>query len=1155
MQEYTFCLHQRGLMGSLMSNFAFLAAEFPAVHESATAAERHVASDPRAAAFYAGRTVEIAVKWAFANDPGLKLPYQDNIAALLHEPTFKRAAGEAVFTKAKYINTLRNRAVHEERTVIQQGQAAGAVKELFHVCFWLARTYARHGKPADGLAFDASVLARRDDTLKKAFAHLKAQQQALEDKDGELTKLLADKAALDAELQALRAEVAAARKAAETVPDSHDYNEAETRDRFIDLLLREAGWTLDKPEDVEFRVEGMPNAEGVGFIDYVLWGADGKPLGLVEAKRTRKDARQGQQQAKLYADTLQKQFGQRPVIFYTNGYEHWIWDDADRPPRQTGGFYTRDQLEWLIQRRSTRKRLSQVKSDPGIAGRPYQQRAIRAIARAFDEDSERKALLVMATGSGKTRTVIALVDLLMRAGWVKRVLFLADRVALVNQATGAFKKHLPDAAPVNLVTERTTDGRVFLSTYPTMMNLIDGKRDGKAAFGPGHFDLIVIDEAHRSVYQRYRAIFDYFDSLLVGLTATPKDEIDKNTYSLFDLEDGVPTDAYSLDQAVADGHLVPPHAISVPLRIMRSGLRYDELSEDEKDQWDMLEWGEEDVPDTVEAAEINKRLFNQDTVDHVIAHLMENGVKVEGGDRLGKTIIFAKNQAHAEYIKQRFDIAYPADAGHFARVITYDSGPYAQTLIDDFSLRDKAPHIAISVDMLDTGIDVPEIVNLVFFKPMRSKTKFWQMMGRGTRLCPDLFGPGQDKEFFRVFDYCQNLEFFGADPEIREAGNAKSLSERLFAARLDLVRALDGQAKADGFANGDQAPYDVGADAPPGEDEIRDAALQVLHQTVTGLNLDNFLVRQKRRVVEKYQADDAWTKLDEAARTELVEEIAPLPSAHELGTEEAKRFDLLMFQLELALLKGSNRFGALKKQLLEIASALEDQTAIPGIAARAELIEAIQTSEWWEGVTVPLLELVRLRLRDLVQHIEKGRKAVVYSNFADEIGTGEEIALPQVGEADFARFKAKARHFLLGLSGNQVLDRLRQGKALTAYDLSELERLLLEAGIAEPQDIERARDASRGFGRFVRALVGLDRTAVNDAFAEFLSHGAANHQQIEFITLVIEHLTEQGSMDPALLYEAPFTYIAPTGPQQVFDDQRVTDLVSRIRQINDSAVV
>lgn len=834
-----------------MSNFAFLAPEFPAVHEAAVEAERQAAVSPTAAAFFAGKAVEVAVKWAFRTDPGLKLPYQDNIAALLHEPSFRSAAGEAVFAKARYINSLRNRAVHEEKT-ISAGDATGAVKELFHVCFWLARTYARKAKPADGLAFDASVLSRRDDVLKKTFAYVKAQQAELDAKNGELAKLLADKQNLDDELKTLRAQVAAARKAAEAQPSKHDYNEAETRDRYIDLLLREAGWALDNPDDTEFRVEGMPNNEGVGFVDYVLWGADGKPLGLVEAKRTRKDARQGQQQGKLYADRLEAKFGQRPVIFYSNGYEHWIWDDTRYPPRQIGGFYKRDELELLIQRRAGRKQLGSEALNRKIIERPYQHRAIRNVARSFEQDGERKALLVMATGSGKTRTVIALVDLLMRAGWVKRVLFLADRIALVNQAVGAFKAHLPDSAPVNLVTERTSEGRVFLSTYPTMMNLIDGKQEGKAKFGPGHFDLIVIDEAHRSVYQRFRAIFEYFDSFLVGLTATPKDEIDKNTYSLFDLEDGVPTDAYPLDEAVADGYLVPPKAISVPLKIVRSGLRYDDLSDEEKDQWDMLEWGEEEIPDSIDAAEVNKRLFNTDTVDLVIAHLMTNGLKVEGGDRLGKTIIFAKNQAHALFIEARFNAAYPNLAGHFARVITYESGAYAQTLIDDFSKKTKPPHIAISVDMLDTGIDVPEVVNLVFFKQVRSKTKCWQMMGRGTRLCPDLFGPGQDKEFFRVFDYCQNLEFFGTNPELKEAGAAKSLSERLFAARLDLVRALDEKSGTlVGRSEPVREPHQSGGGGdPPNEAEIREDAVKTLQDTVSSLNLDNFIVRQHRRAVE-----------------------------------------------------------------------------------------------------------------------------------------------------------------------------------------------------------------------------------------------------------------------------------------------------------------
>jgi len=569
----------------------------------------------------------------------------------------------------------------------------------------------------------------------------------------------------------------------------------------------------------------------------------------------------------------------------------------------------------------------------------------------------------------------------------------------------------------------------------------------------------------------------------------------------------------------------------------------------------MLEWGEDEIPDSIESAEVNKRLFNEDTVDHVIAHLMQNGIKVEGGDRLGKTIVFAKNQDHALFIEKRFNAAYPALAGHFARVITHKTGAYAQTLIDDFSKKTKAPHIAISVDMLDTGIDVPEILNLVFFKPVRSKTKFWQMMGRGTRLCEDLFGPGQHKEFFRVFDYCQNLEFFGANPELKEASTAKSLSERLFAARLDLVLGLDEKkAKQGGFSAGAQQPYDPGGDAPPSEEAVRADALKTLQDTVGGLNLDNFIVRQHRRAVEKYRVPEVWQDINDEKRDELVEEIAPLPSGRGFGTEEAKRFDLLMFLLQLALLKGSRRFDTLKKQLLEIASALEEQTGIPAIAHQAVLLEEIQTDQWWEGVTVPLLELVRLRLRDLVQHIEKSRKAVVYSNFADEIGDGVEHLLPQVGEADFARFKQKARHFLKAHEDHIVLHKLRQGKPLTPTDLTELEKMLLDAGVGEAGDIERARKTSHGFGRFVRSIVGLDRAAVRDAFGEFLAAGIATATQIEFINMVIEHLTDQGVMDPALLYEPPFTDIAPTGPDQLFDEEKVTRLFSRIQAINDSAV-
>src|SRR5438477_7707917 len=445
----------------------------------------------------------------------------------------------------------------------------------------------------------------------------------------------------------------------------------------------------------------------------------------------------------------------------------------------------------MIRRRTTRQPLAAGQIDSAIVERYYQTRGIRRICEAFEKNKERRTLIVMATGAGKTRTVIALCDLLMRCNWVKRALFLADRVALVNQAVNAFKRHLPASSPVNLITEKDTEGRVFVSTYPTMMRLIDEAKDGQRKFGVGHFDLIVIDEAHRSVYQKYRAIFEYFDALLVGLTATPKDEVDRNTYSLFELETGVPTDVYGLEEAVKDGFLVPPQSVSVPLKFQREGIKYDDLSEEDKDQWDALEWDEDgQVPDRVEADAVNKWLFNKDTVDKVLEHLMTRGQKVAGGDRLGKTILFAKNQHHADFIAERFNANYPHYKGEFARVITFKT-EYAQNLIDHFANKDKPPFIAISVDMLDTGIDIPEVVNLVFFKLVRSKTKFWQMLGRGTRLCPDLFGPGQHKQFFYLFDYCQNLEYFSQDPETTEGAPGESLGKRLFTARLELIGELD----------------------------------------------------------------------------------------------------------------------------------------------------------------------------------------------------------------------------------------------------------------------------------------------------------------------------------------------------------------------------
>ena len=1014
---------------------------------------------------------------------------------------------------------------------------------MFHVCYWIARTYATGTKPDPALKFDVSKLEK---TL-TITASTVAQIQKLREQQDVVTKALekaeaARKAseegrkALEEELASVRAEMAATRKANQAIPDPHDYDEAATRDAFIDLLLAEAGWSLDAPRDREFPVKGMPNQSGEGFVDYVLWGNDGKPLAVVEAKRTKKDARVGQQQAKLYANCLERMYGTRPVIFCTNGYEHWIWDDRMYPPRAISGFLKKDELELLHQRRTTRKVLDKVPVDEAIAGRFYQQRAIRRIDEAFEKDRQRKTLLVMATGSGKTRTVIAVVDQLMRANWVRRVLFLADRRALVRQAHGAFKTHLPATPSANLLERHDpskndhSGARVLLSTYPTMMGLIDETKGGEKRFGPGHFDLIVIDEAHRSVYRKYRAIFDYYDSCLVGLTATPRDEIDRDTYSLFQLERGVPTDSYDLDDAVQDGYLVPPRSISVPLKFQRSGINYEDLSEEEKEEWDALEWDEEGVvPDRVEAADLNKWLFNKDTVDKVLEHVLRNGIKVAGGDRLGKTIIFAKNSKHAQFITQRFDENYPHLKGEFARLIDY-SVTYAQSLIDDFSEAEKTPHMAVSVDMLDTGIDVPEVVNLVFFKIVRSKTKFWQMIGRGTRLCPDLFGPGENKEEFLVFDFCQNLEFFQANPNAVDGPTAKPIGERLFATRVELVGAL--QEKEDEHT------------------ELLGSVKVRLHDEIAGMNLENFIVRNKRRAVERFQKEDNWKMLDLDARITLIDEVAGLPSAYKDDALPAKQFDLLVLNSQLLLLNGDAGFDALRKRMANVASALEALSNIPLVAKQMPLILDMQTDEFWTDITVDILEGIRRHLRGLVELIKPTERKIVITDFEDEIGKGASIDLPEVSSGvDKGRFKMKVRRFIEDHRDHITLIKLRRGEPLTPQDLEELERFFLNQGIAAPEDLDAVK-AEEGLGRFLRSLTGLDRAAAKGAFSAFTAEAQLSADQLEFLDRIIDALSETGLVDPKNFYESPYTDIDRQGIVGVFPKDQAKQIIEIVRVLN-----
>jgi type I restriction enzyme R subunit len=1064
---------------------------------------------------------------------------------MLFEPSFKNTVDGRIRAKMDLIRRQGNRAVHERRPV-KADAALGVVQELFHVMFWLARTYAP--EPADAphpsLVFNPSAIPRpmTPEQRQASAEALRKRQEENERRDAELLRSREENAALQAELERLRAQVLAAKVVNEQIPDEHDYNEAETRTRYIDVLLHEAGWPLSEGRDREFEVNGMPNSKGKGYVDYVLWGDDGLPLGLVEAKRTTRDAKVGQRQAELYADCLEARFGQRPVIFYSNGYETWIWDDQRYPPRPVQGFYTKDELALLVNRRTSRQALGTLEIDSRIVERHYQQRAIRAIGETFDQKKERKALVVMATGAGKTRTVIALIDLLMRAGWAKRVLFLADRIALVNQTVNAFKTHLPDSPTVNLVTERSEAGRVYVSTYPTMMGLIGDAHAGQERrFGPGHFDLIVIDEAHRSVYQKYRAIFAYFDSLLVGLTATPKDDVGRDTYQLFDLETGVPTDVYDLNEAVEEGYLVPPTAIKVPLKFPSEGIRYDDLSDEEKEASEAQDWGDDetDPPDAVSAEAINRWLFNEDTVDKVLETLMTHGHRVAGGDRLGKTIVFAKNSDHADFIARRFDANYPERAGHFARAVTYRL-EYAQSLIDNFSIGAKTPHVAISVDMLDTGIDVPEVLNLVFFKPVRSKTKFWQMIGRGTRLRPNLFGPGGDKQDFRVFDVCENLAYFNQEIVPSDGGVGESLRLRLFRERLQLIVEL---AEAEGVGDGTQS--DAG---------LRSDVIDLLREQVRSMNIDNFLVRPQRRWVERYREEEPWTELDIQKALELADRVADLPTTVPEDDEEAKRFDLIILKLQLCRLLGEPGEERLRRQVQEIASGLLEQLAIPAIRAEQAILDELAGDEWWIDVTLPMLEYVRRHVRGLVRLLEKRKRVVVYTDFIDSLGDLEEVELRAVGSGDtYERFRQKARAYLREHEDHLALQKLRRNVPMTHTDLEELDRMLRTAGVGDVSHIDRASSEPGGLGTFVRSLVGLDRAAATEALSGFIDGKTLNAAQHDFIALVVSYLTANGLMDAQLLYDQPFTTVAPGGPEEIFPVADVDDLVARITSVNQNA--
>ena len=935
-------------------------------------------------------------------------------------------------------------------------------------------------------------------------------------------------------------------------------SEAETRCRYIDVSLKAAGWNnLRQGYELEYKVEGMPkstNPSGIGYVDYVLWGDNGLPLALVEAKKTLLDPRQGKHQAELYADCLEAMHHQRPIIFYSNGFKTFLWDDQFYPEREVQGFYSKDECQRLIDRRTTRRDLRQFKVNQDIAGyqRPYQLEAIARVAEnsvTLNSNNElrgrsRRSLLVMATGSGKTRTSAAIVDMFSKCNWVKRVLFLADRNALVSQAKAAFNEHLPNLSAIDLTKEKEDNGtRLVFSTYPTIMNRIDSMQDKQSRFyGVGHFDLIIIDEAHRSVYQKYRAIFAYFDAMLVGLTATPKAEVDFNTYELFGIENDNPTFAYELNSAVSEGHLVPPKAISVPLKFVREGIKYNELSNSEKKQYEdkFGDPTQDETSDQISHSALNKWLFNTNTVDQVLAHLMKQGVKVQGGDKLGKTIIFAKNHNHAVFIETRFNHNYPEYSGKFLRVIdNYESK--AQSLLETFvdPHEEHNPQIAVSVDMMDTGVDAPRVVNLLFFKQVKSSTKFWQMIGRGTRLCENLFGIGEHKQHFVIFDYCQNFEFFDANPEGIETHAVIGLTQQIFATKLEVALLIREK-----------------TDKSEQQQALAESYLDELHQSIVALDQSRFVVKAKLKAVLEFSHTARWQQLSKQDMQAINTELSGLILPNHGDDEFSRRFDILILNYQLALLTNTYNTDTYINKITSIAADCLKKQNIPAIALQKTMLEQLQTETFWQAINVDQLDKVRLALRDLMKYLDKEQQLNVVTSFEDSLdhdGIREHDVIPAYGKLQ--SYQERVTSYIRKHKDHLVIQKLKTNKPITQTEIQMLEDILFDGVTVGTKQDYIDNFADKPLGEFIRSIVGLDIRSGQAAFAEFIQLGNLRADQMTFINQIISYLSKNGIIDKKMLFKPPFTHIHDQSLFGVFDDADVSTVIRLIDQVNTNARV
>ncbi|MBD8949739.1 MAG: DUF4145 domain-containing protein [Blautia obeum] len=1083
----------------MITNFDYLKNEskFSTFANVAISAEKIILIDPEASILNSRRAMEFAIKWMYSVDSALEMPYRDNLQSLMNTEEYRQLVGADLWKRMDYIRRSGNNAAHSNKK-LGRDEAMLCLENLFIYLDYVAYCYS---DKYEERSFDKTIITSRIKKAKESKeaanaikAELTKEQETSAKRELDLQKLMAENASLKEELSARRQE-----QQQTYVPKPLDLSEYKTRKLYIDSMLIDAGWTEGKDWINEVELPGMPNKSETGFADYVLYDDMHRPLAIIEAKRTCVDVAKGRQQAKLYADLLEQKYKRRPVIFLTNGFDTHIID-GQYPERKCAVIYSKRDLEKWFNLLSMRTSLKHVEVDKNIAGRYYQEAAIKAVCDSFDEKNRRKALLVMATGSGKTRTVIALCKCLLKAGWVKNILFLADRNSLVTQAKRSFVNMLPDLSCTNLVEEKDNyNAHCVFSTYQTMMNCIDTVNDNEGKlFTCGHFDLVICDEAHRSIYNKYRDVFSYFDAPLIGLTATPKDEIDKKTYEIFELENGVPTYGYDLAQAVKDGYLVDYVSVESKLKFIEQGIVYDELSEEDKEAYEeTFEDEHGDLPELINSSALNTWIFNEDTIKQVLNILMRDGIKIDYGQKLGKTIIFAKNHDHAEKILEVFNKEYP-HLPDYAKVIDNYIN-YAQSAIDEFSDSKKMPQIAISVDMLDTGIDVPEVLNLVFFKKVMSKAKFWQMIGRGTRLCPRLLD-GEDKQKFYIFDFCGNFEFFRMNKG-KATANMIALQGAIFNLKFEISYKLQ------------DMEYQI--------DRLiayRKALVKQMSEKVKELSRDNFAVRQHLKYVDLYSLESNYDTLTYEDTLIVKEEVAPLilPDDDEAS---AVRFDALMYGIELAYLVGK-KYSRARTDLRKKVAGIANVANIPEIQAQSELINKILNTDYVDNAGINEFEEIREKLRDLMKYIPKGTIKYV-TNFTDEL-LSMEWKEAELENDELKNYKAKAEYFIRQHQDNIAIVKLKTNRPLTSGDIASLEEILWRE-VGTKQDYENEY-GNKPLGEFVREIVGLDMNAAKEAFSEYLTNTNFDSRQIYFVNQIVEYIVHNGMLkDLSVLQESPFT--------------------------------